>query len=79
MASHVRGPQGPQEQNVRLVSVDGRHAELAFSGEATGAVAGQIEKVMLDPALQNVSEWTFDLSKVQKLDAVCASHSRDLF
>ncbi|MGW0552119.1 STAS domain-containing protein [Streptomyces altiplanensis] len=72
MADHARGPQVGDERRVRILSVDGRRAELALSGEVTGVAAAQIEGVLLDPALQGVMEWTLDLSGVQRLDTICA-------
>ncbi|TVL91281.1 hypothetical protein [Streptomyces sp. SAJ15] len=38
----------------------------------TGTAAREIEEVMLDPALRDVSEWVFDLSEAERLDAICA-------
>ncbi|MEU3776379.1 hypothetical protein AB0F11_24900 [Streptomyces sp. NPDC032472] len=38
----------------------------------TGTAASEIEEVMLDPALQDVSEWVVDLSEAERLDAICA-------
>ncbi|MGW0563237.1 STAS domain-containing protein [Streptomyces sp. NPDC003016] len=72
MADHAQGHQAGDERRIRLLSVDGPRAELALSGEVTGAVAAQIEEVLLDPALRGVSELVFDLSRVRQLDAICA-------
>ncbi|MGW7450135.1 nitronate monooxygenase [Streptomyces sp. NPDC054787] len=70
MAAHEQGRS--ERQHVRIVAVEGHRAEWALRGEVTGTAAGEIERVMLDPALRDVSERAFDLSEVERLDAVCA-------
>lgn len=72
MTTHARGPEGSAKQHVRAVAVEGQRAELVLAGQVTGTAAREIEEILLDPALRDVSQWAFDLSEVEVLDAMCA-------